>query len=63
MKLCSICDVVHGFSFTFSLCFGCMPILFGTGSIYMDNHDIQNIKLKSLRRHVGLVSQDIVSDT
>ncbi|WRX24319.1 ABC transporter-like [Theobroma cacao] len=32
------------------------------GSILVDNRNIQNIRLESLRRHVGLVSQDIVSD-
>lgn len=29
------------------------------GSIYIDGHDIQNIRLERLRRHVALVSQDI----
>lgn len=29
------------------------------GSIYIDDHDIQSLRLESLRRHVGLVSQDI----
>ncbi|KAG5556548.1 hypothetical protein RHGRI_006971 [Rhododendron griersonianum] len=29
------------------------------GSILIDNHNIQNIGLQSLRRHVGLVSQDV----
>ncbi|XP_039066181.1 ABC transporter B family member 29, chloroplastic-like [Hibiscus syriacus] len=29
-----------------------------SGSILVDNHNIQNIRLESLRRHVGLVSQD-----
>ncbi|KAE9465593.1 hypothetical protein C3L33_02499, partial [Rhododendron williamsianum] len=29
------------------------------GSILIDNHNIQNIRLQSLRRHVGLVSQDV----
>lgn len=33
-----------------------------TGCILIDNHSIQDVKLTSLRRHVGLVSQDIVSD-
>ena len=33
-----------------------------TGCVILDNHNIQGIRLKSLRRHVGLVSQDIVSD-
>lgn len=33
-----------------------------TGSILIDNHNIQNIRLQSLRRHVGLVSQDVVSN-
>ena len=33
-----------------------------TGCVFLDNHNIQGIRLKSLRRHVGLVSQDIVSD-
>lgn len=32
------------------------------GCVILDNHNIQGIRLKSLRRHVGLVSQDIVSD-
>lgn len=31
------------------------------GSILVDNRNIQNIRLQSLRRHVGVVSQDIVS--
>ncbi|CAA0818825.1 ABC transporter B family member 29-chloroplastic [Striga hermonthica] len=31
-----------------------------SGSIVIDGHDIQNIRLESLRRHVGLVSQDSV---
>ncbi|XP_010245202.1 PREDICTED: ABC transporter B family member 29, chloroplastic [Nelumbo nucifera] len=30
-----------------------------SGCILVDNHDIQNIRLESLKRHVGLVSQDI----
>ncbi|KAK6231848.1 hypothetical protein SCA6_001921 [Theobroma cacao] len=30
------------------------------GSILVDNRNIQNIRLESLRRHVGLVSQDIM---
>ncbi|CAL0299402.1 unnamed protein product [Lupinus luteus] len=30
-----------------------------SGCIVVDNHNIQNIRLQSLRRHVGLVSQDI----
>lgn len=30
------------------------------GSILIDGNDIQNIQLESLRRHVGLVSQDSV---
>ncbi|KAJ7976137.1 ABC transporter family protein [Quillaja saponaria] len=34
----------------------CDPL---SGSILIDNHDIQSIQLESLRRHVGLVSQDI----
>lgn len=29
------------------------------GCVFLDNHNIQGIRLKSLRRHVGLVSQDI----
>lgn len=29
------------------------------GCILIDNHDIRNIRLESLRRHVGLVSQDV----
>lgn len=33
-----------------------------TGCILIDNHSIQDVKLTSLRRHVGLVCQDIVSD-
>lgn len=33
-----------------------------TGCILIDNHDIQSIRLESLRGHVALVSQDIVSD-
>ena len=33
-----------------------------TGCILVDDHDVQNIRLDSLRRHVGVVSQDIVSD-
>lgn len=33
-----------------------------TGTIEIDGYDIRNIQLDSLRRHVGLVSQDIVSD-
>lgn len=33
------------------------------GSIQIDNQNIQNIRLQSLRRHVGVVSQDIVSDS
>ncbi|KAJ0089023.1 hypothetical protein Patl1_32539 [Pistacia atlantica] len=32
-----------------------------SGRILIDNHNIQNIRLDNLRRHVGLVSQDIVS--
>ncbi|RYR71360.1 hypothetical protein Ahy_A02g005628 isoform C [Arachis hypogaea] len=32
-----------------------------SGSILIDNHNIENIRLRSLRKHVGLVSQDIVS--
>ena len=32
-----------------------------TGVILMDGHDIRNIRLENLRRHVGLVSQDVVS--
>ncbi|WZZ92338.1 hypothetical protein YC2023_120917 [Brassica napus] len=31
-----------------------------SGSIYIDKKDIKDIKLESLRQHVGLVSQDIV---
>ncbi|XVF07646.1 hypothetical protein REPUB_Repub06bG0157400 [Reevesia pubescens] len=31
-----------------------------SGSILVDNHNIHNIRLESLRRHVGLVSQDIM---
>ncbi|EOY08274.1 ABC transporter B family member 29 isoform 1 [Theobroma cacao] len=31
-----------------------------SGSILVDNRNIQNIRLESLRRHVGLVSQDIM---
>ncbi|KAH9738167.1 ABC transporter B family member 29 [Citrus sinensis] len=31
------------------------------GCILVDDHDVQNIRLDSLRRHVGLVSQDISS--
>ncbi|KAL5721252.1 ABC transporter B member 29 [Ranunculus cassubicifolius] len=34
-----------------------------SGSILIDDCDIQKMRLKSLRRHVGLVSQDIVSKT
>ncbi|XP_015951445.1 ABC transporter B family member 29, chloroplastic [Arachis duranensis] len=30
-----------------------------SGSILIDNHNIENIRLRSLRKHVGLVSQDI----
>ncbi|VFQ75115.1 unnamed protein product [Cuscuta campestris] len=30
-----------------------------TGTIHVDGFDIGNIQLDSLRRHVGLVSQDI----
>ncbi|KAJ0027283.1 hypothetical protein Pint_36035 [Pistacia integerrima] len=30
-----------------------------SGHILIDNHNIQNIRLDNLRRHVGLVSQDI----
>uniref|UniRef100_A0A1J3F1P9 ABC transporter B family member 29, chloroplastic n=1 Tax=Noccaea caerulescens TaxID=107243 RepID=A0A1J3F1P9_NOCCA len=30
-----------------------------SGSIYIDKNDIKDIKLESLRQHVGLVSQDI----
>ncbi|XP_031247214.1 ABC transporter B family member 29, chloroplastic-like [Pistacia vera] len=30
-----------------------------SGRILIDNHNIQNIRLDNLRRHVGLVSQDI----
>ncbi|PQQ19068.1 ABC transporter B family member 29 chloroplastic isoform X2 [Prunus yedoensis var. nudiflora] len=30
-----------------------------SGCILIDNHNIQSVKLTSLRRHVGLVSQDI----
>lgn len=33
-----------------------------TGKIVIDGCDIRSIRLESLRRHVGLVSQDIVSD-
>ncbi|KAH9674558.1 ABC transporter B family member 29 [Citrus sinensis] len=32
------------------------------GCILVDDHDVQNIRLDSLRRHVGLVSQDISSE-
>ncbi|KAK4480830.1 hypothetical protein RD792_011681 [Penstemon davidsonii] len=31
-----------------------------SGSIFIDGYDIQSIQLESLRRHVGLVSQDTV---
>lgn len=31
------------------------------GCILVDNHDIQDIRLKSLREHIVLVPQDIVS--
>ncbi|GER41885.1 lipid A export ATP-binding/permease protein MsbA [Striga asiatica] len=31
-----------------------------SGSILIDGHDIRNIRLESLRRHIGLVSQDSV---
>ncbi|XP_057960832.1 ABC transporter B family member 29, chloroplastic isoform X3 [Malania oleifera] len=31
-----------------------------SGCILVDNHNIQSIQLESLRRHIGLVSQDIV---
>lgn len=34
-----------------------------TGKITIDGCDIQKIRLESLRRHVGLVSQDTVSNT
>ncbi|MED6206734.1 hypothetical protein PIB30_029589 [Stylosanthes scabra] len=30
-----------------------------SGSILIDNHNIESIRLRSLRKHVGLVSQDI----
>ncbi|KAF8403308.1 hypothetical protein HHK36_011410 [Tetracentron sinense] len=30
-----------------------------SGSVFIDNHNIRSIQLESLRRHVGLVSQDI----
>lgn len=44
-------------------CGGCLlDFLIFTGCILIDNHNIQSVKLTSLRRHVGLVSQDIVSD-
>lgn len=33
-----------------------------TGSILIDGHNIQDIRLEDLRRHVGLVSQDTVSN-
>jgi hypothetical protein len=33
------------------------------GAILIDNQNTQNISLQSLRRHVGVVSQDIVSDS
>ncbi|CAK9179181.1 unnamed protein product [Ilex paraguariensis] len=32
-----------------------------SGSILIDSHNIQSIRLESVRRHVGLVSQDITS--
>ncbi|KAF6165907.1 hypothetical protein GIB67_012804 [Kingdonia uniflora] len=31
------------------------------GSVFIDNNDIQSIRMESLRGHVGLVSQDIVN--
>ncbi len=31
-----------------------------SGAIYIDNHDIRNFTLASLRRHIGIVSQDTV---
>ncbi|KAH1231765.1 ABC transporter B family member 29, chloroplastic [Glycine max] len=34
-----------------------------SGCILINNHNIQNIWLASLRRHVSIVSQDIVSDS
>ncbi|EXB54572.1 ABC transporter B family member 29 [Morus notabilis] len=34
-----------------------------SGYILIDNHNIQSIRLQSLRRHVGLVSQDIIIRT
>lgn len=33
-----------------------------TGSIFIDNQNISDIRLGSLRSHVGLVSQDVVSN-
>ncbi|MQM03043.1 hypothetical protein Taro_035821, partial [Colocasia esculenta] len=30
-----------------------------SGHILLDNHDVQNIQLRSLRKHISLVSQDI----
>lgn len=55
--------VIHGLLKTaFSLYLECTSVFsMVTGSILVDNHDIQRIRLDSLRRHVGLVSQDIVS--
>ena len=41
-------------------CCLCLSML--TGCILIDNHNIRSIRLESLRRHVGLVSQDIVSN-
>lgn len=29
------------------------------GNIYVDGHDIRDIKLKSLRKHIGIVQQDV----
>jgi ATP-binding cassette, subfamily B, bacterial MsbA len=30
------------------------------GSIYIDNQDVKNVRLNSLRKHISLVSQDVV---
>lgn len=32
------------------------------GAIFVDNQNIEHIHLESLRRHIGLVSQDTVSN-
>lgn len=57
-----LCLAFYYLNAYFTLSYGVAFVyLMLTGSILINNHNIQNIRLQSLRRHVGLVSQDVVS--